>query len=422
MTSSSIERTKCITIDQDRLWQSHMDMAEIGALPAGGSCRLALSEDDRLGRDLFVKWCRDAGCDIRIDAIGNIFARRPGSGGAIPAVATGSHLDTQPHGGRFDGIYGVLAGLEVIRTLNDHNVETHHPVEVIVWTNEEGARFTPPLTGSLVFSNQKPLSDVHQISTKDGTTVAEDLENIGYLGDDVTAKDHKFHCFIEAHIEQGPILENANETIGVVTDIQGARAMEVTVKGMDNHAGTTPLRFRKDALLGAARMIDKVNQVAGQVGEEIRATVGVMNVLPNSTSSIAGEAVFHIDLRHPDLVVLDATKRQIKDALEEIANNMGLELEINTFLSVNPTKFNQTMVDTIEAQTQRFDFPYRRMISGAGHDAMNIAKVAPSAMIFIPCKDGVSHNEAEFASPEHLAAGANVLLNSIVQLSSAQSI
>jgi N-carbamoyl-L-amino-acid hydrolase len=408
-----------VRINQDRLWGSHMLMAEIGALPNGGSCRLALGADDKQGRDLFIGWCRDAGCEVRIDRMGNIFARRIGIDDSLPPVSTGSHLDTQPHGGKFDGIYGVLAGLEVIRTLNDHDIETQTPFEVIVWTNEEGARFSPPLAGSSVFTNRLPLEQAHGSKTTDGTTVLHDLKTIGYHGDDISCDNHDLACFIECHIEQGPVLERSEQQIGVVTLIQGARAFKVTVTGVDSHAGTTPLELRKDALVGAARMVVRLNEIGLSEDEATRITVGRFEVEPNSTSTIPGCVQFHIDSRHPELATLEKLEACFREELSAIAEEAGLDFTIEPFLAIPPTPFDPYIVETIRQVTKSLDYPYRKMLSGAGHDAMNMAAVTPSGMIFVPCAGGISHNEAESALPEDLAAGANVLLHSLLKFSGA---
>jgi len=395
-----------------------MQMAKIGGLPNGGSCRLSLSEDDKLGRDLFVSWCKDAGCDVRIDRIGNVFARRAGRDNSLPPASTGSHLDTQPHGGKFDGIYGVLSGLEVIRTLNDHKIETLAPVEVLVLTNEEGVRFSPPLLGSQVFIGRVPLESAHAIKTSDGTTVLEDLKAIDYLGEDISSDNHPMACFIECHIEQGPILENADQQIGVVTMVQGLVASSVKLKGMDNHAGTTPLTMRKDALVGAAKIVSRLNEIGlANDPERTRVTVGRFDVLPNSTSSIPGEVLFHIDLRHPEQEVLDRLDKQFREEVAAVAEELNLEYQYERMMGIAPTPFNEMVVEVVNENTNKLGYRHRKMISGAGHDAMNMAVVAPTGMIFVPCAGGISHNEAESATPEDLAAGANVLLHSLMRFS-----
>lgn len=402
-----------LRVNQTRLWNSLMEMAQVGRLPGGGCCRLALDRLDGAGRDLFVGWCREAGCSVEWDQVGNIFARREGKRADAPAVATGSHLDTQPHGGKFDGVYGVLAGLEVIRTLNDHGVETEAPVEVIVWTNEEASRFHPPLTGSSAFIGQLSPAFVHEIETVDGTKVKADLAKIGYLGKQVPGS-RLLDSFIEVHIEQGPILEREGKTIGVVTQVQGMRFLTVRVQGEDGHAGTMPMQNRRDALVGTAKMLVFLSDLALSLDEQIRITVGSLNVLPGSLSTIPGEVRFTIDLRHPDADVLASTYRRIEEGLANIAEAHGLSNSVQTEMERSPVDFHPSIIELVENSANALQISSRRISSGAGHDAMNLAQRVPTGMIFIPCEDGVSHNERENAMPEHLAAGANVLLRSMM--------
>jgi beta-ureidopropionase / N-carbamoyl-L-amino-acid hydrolase len=399
-----------LPVDRERLWRTLMDMAQIGALPNGGCCRTALSADDKKGRDLFVSWCRDAGCEVSVDQVGNIYARRAGQDSSRPAVATGSHLDTQPHGGNFDGIYGVLAGLEVVRTLNDAGLETESPIDVIVWTNEEGVRFSPPLAGSSAFAGRFDVQSIHNSRTLDGTTVLEDLKAAGYLGDERPGQ-RKLNCFIEAHIEQGPILEAGGKTIGVVTDIQGIRWLRVTLTGKDGHAGTTPMGRRRDALLGAARIIPQLNELVVNQDEHGRLTVGRLDVEPNSGATIPGQVVFYCDLRHPEIAILDRLDECMKEIIHSVATASKLDVMIDRPIDIPPVHFPGELVDAVRDAANKLGYSNIDMVSGAGHDAMNIAEVAPAAMIFIPCKDGISHNEAESAAPEDLAAGAQVLLH-----------
>ena len=402
-----------IAVDESRLWQSHVEMGEIGALPHGGCCRTALSAADKAGRDLFVRWCREAGCEIAYDQIGNIYARRPGRDPKRAAVGTGSHLDTQPHGGKFDGIYGVLAGLEVVRALNDARVETAAPIDVVVWTNEEGVRFGPPLAGSSVFAGVVDVGTVHGAKTLDGTTVLEDLEATGYLGRERPG-ERKFDCFVEAHIEQGPILEAEGKTIGVVTRVQGLRWLKVTVTGMDGHAGTTPMDRRRDALQGAAEMVLEVNRIASEADRWARLTNGRFDIEPNSGATIPGRVVFICDLRHPQSEILAALDAKMQAAMRAIAERRGLGIEIERVMEKPPVQFDGAIVDAIREAAKSLGYASLDMLSGAGHDAMNVAKVAPTGMIFVPCKDGLSHNEAESAEPAHLAAGANTLLRTLL--------
>jgi N-carbamoyl-L-amino-acid hydrolase len=402
-----------IPVNEGRLWRSLVDMGKVGALPNGGCCRTALSAEDKAGRDLFVSWCREAGCEISFDLVGNIYARRPGRDPARAAVATGSHLDTQPHGGKFDGIYGVLAGLEVVRALNDARVQTEGSIEVVVWTNEEGVRFSPPLAGSSAFAGVTDVETIHAAVTLDGTTVQQDLQATGYLGQERPGT-RKFDCFVEAHIEQGPILEAERKTIGVVTRIQGLRWLKVTVTGMDGHAGTTPMNRRRDALLGAAEMVLAINRLARDQDDWARLTNGRFQVEPNSGATIPGRVVFNCDLRHPDAATLQALDDRMQQAMRGIARSHGLAVEIERVMDKPPVQFDADVIDTIRGTARRLGYSSLDMLSGAGHDAMNVARVAPTGMIFVPCKDGLSHNEAESATPSHLAAGAHTLLETLV--------
>jgi len=402
-----------LIVNRDRLWNTLMDMGRIGALPNGGCNRPSLSEADKQGRDLFIDWCRKAGCQIIFDAAGNIFARRPGRNPSRPAVATGSHLDTQPHGGKFDGIYGVLAGLEVVRALNDANVETDAPIDVICWTNEEGVRFDPPLAGSQAFAGKIDIATLHRSRTTDGTTVGEDLVRTGFLGGELPGS-RPLDCFIETHIEQGPILEAQGKTIGVVTHIVGIRWSIVTVTGVDSHAGTTPMDRRRDALVGASEMITTLNQMARHQDEFARLTVGKIEVSPNSGATIPGRATFVCDLRHPDSTVLDALEEGMHAGMRRIAAEHGLGIEIARSINIAPLEFARELINLVRNTANELAYPNLDMLSGAGHDAMNVARVVPTAMIFVPCKGGISHNEAESATPQDLAAGAHTLMHTLL--------
>lgn len=402
-----------IPVNAARLWDSMMKMGELGALPRGGCFRAALSDDDKHGRDLFSKWCREAGCEVAFDQVGNIFARRHGTDSSLPSVATGSHLDTQPHAGKFDGIYGVLAGLEVVRALNDADIRTIAPIDLVVWTNEEGVRFGPPLSGSSAFAGTVDVETVHCSKTLDGTTVKQDLERIGYLGDELPGS-RIFKCFIEAHIEQGPILEAEGKTIGVVTQIQGIRWLRVSLHGMDSHAGTTPMGRRRDALLGAAKSIVLMNQLAQSQDEYARLTVGRIEVSPNSGATIPGHVQFNVDLRHPDSEVLDAMEEKIRGIIETESKSGGLEHQVERILNKDPVFFSGSLIDCVRQSALKCGLSQMDILSGAGHDAMNVARVAPTGMIFVPCKDGLSHNEAESATAEDLAAGTQTLLYTLL--------
>lgn len=400
-----------LTINGDRLWASLMAMAEIGATPKGGNCRLALSDLDRQGRDLFVAWARQAGCTIHVDQVGNIFARRPGRDPAALPVMTGSHLDTQPTGGRFDGVYGVLAGLEIVRTLNDRGIETLAPIEIAVWTNEEGARFSPAMIGSGVHAGVFTLAEAMDKRDVDGKRFGDELARIGYGGPDPPGR--KAAAYFEAHIEQGPILEAEDKTIGVVTGAQGQRWYEITVTGQEAHAGPTPMRRRKDALLGAARMIQAVNAI-GLAHDLACATVGFVQVAPNSRNTIPGRVFFTVDFRHPDDATLTRMDGELRAACAAAATAGGLDVAIKEFWYFPPTPFSPDLVAAVRAGARRFGYSHRDIVSGAGHDAVYMARVAPTAMIFVPCVGGISHNEVEDAKPADLAAGCQVLLHAII--------
>src|SRR5665213_598138 len=406
-----------LTIDGARLWRSLMEMATIGATAKGGSKRLALSDLDKAGRDLFVRWCEEAGCTVTIDRIGNIFARRAGRRDDLPPVVCGSHLDTQPTGGKFDGVYGVLAGLEVIRTLNDLHYETDAPIEVSVWTNEEGSRFAPACVGSGVFAGVFDLDYGHGRADLDGKTVGEELRRIGYLGA-APAGGRPFRAFFEAHIEQGPILEAEGRTIGVVQGIQGIRWFEVTITGAESHAGTTPMDRRRDALLGAARIIDRVNAIALEFPPGV-STVGLLQVSPNSRNTIPGTVFFSVDLRHPDDAVLARMVARLEEALGAVCGAAGLTFENKEIWRSPAVHYDQGCIDAVRQAASDMGYSHRDIVSGAGHDAGYLARVAPVAMVFVPCKDGLSHNEVEDAAPDDLAAGCNVLMRAMLARASA---
>jgi len=402
-----------LRVDGGRLWDSLMEMAEIGALPGGGCRRLALSDEDKAGRDLFVAWCEAAGCTVSVDGIGNIFARRPGRDGARSPVMTGSHLDTQPHGGKFDGVYGVLAGLEVVRALNDAGIETDAPVEVAVWTNEEGARFAPSMNGSGVFAGVYSVDEGLACSDADGITMGQELDRIGYAGPR-PCQGNPVGTYFEAHIEQGPILEAEEKTIGVVTGGQGMYWYDVTVTGQDSHAGTTPMPRRRDAMAGAAEMITAIRSLALDRAPDAVATVGEMTVSPNSRNTIAGRIDFTVDIRHPETAMLDEMDGAVRALCAATADDFGLELEIVQVADTPPVVFDDDCVGAVRATAGALGYGHRDIVSGAGHDAFHLAKVAPTGMIFIPCADGLSHNEAEAATAADLEAGCNVLLHAIL--------
>jgi N-carbamoyl-L-amino-acid hydrolase len=403
-----------IGVNGERLWDSLMEMAKIGATEKGGNCRLALTDLDREGRDLFVRWCEAAGCTVTVDRMGNIFARRPGRNDGLPPVMTGSHLDTQPTGGKFDGVYGVLAGLEVIRTLNDHGIETEAPVEATVWTNEEGSRFAPAMTASGVFAGVFELDYAYAIEDMDGQALGDELERIGYRGE-AECGGRPVGAFFEAHIEQGPILEAEDKTIGVVTGAQGQRWYEVTVTGAEAHAGTTPMPRRQDALCAAAQLVSEVRAIAARRPPNAVATVGVLQASPNSRNTIPGRVFFTVDTRHPEDETLSDMGAELRAACDRVAGEDGVEVAIEEIWYSPPIVFDAECVAAVRQGAAAHGYGHRDIVSGAGHDACYISRVAPTGMVFVPCKDGISHNEIESATPEDLAAGANVLLHAMLE-------
>jgi len=402
-----------LRIDGQRLWQSLMTMAEIGATAKGGVCRLALTDLDRQGRDLFVAWCKEAGCNIEVDAAGNIFARRPGRDPDRPAVMTGSHLDSQPTGGKFDGAYGVLAGLEVLRSLNDLGLETEAPLEVVVWTNEEGSRFAPAMMGSGTYAGVWPLEETLARQDGAGVTYGEALKAIGYAGEGLGGRP--VAAYFEAHIEQGPILEAEEKTIGVVTGAQGQRWYEVTFTGQEAHAGPTPMGRRRDALLGAARLVETVNKIGHDFQPDACATVGMLHVHPDSRNVIPGRVWMTIDLRHPQDDRVDAMAERFEAEAAAIAEHAKLEVALEAIWHSPARPFAADLVAAVRKGAERGGYSHRDIVSGAGHDAVYMARVAPAAMIFVPCEDGISHNEIENATPEDLAAGCDVLLHAMLE-------
>ena len=390
-------------IDGARLWDSLMTLARIGATPKGGVRRLALTELDGQGRDRVVGWLRDAGCDVRVDAIGNVFATRAGRTHA-PAVAIGSHVDTQPSGGKFDGNYGVLAGLEVVRTLADAGIVTERPVTVAIWTNEEGTRFTPVMMGSGVYAGAFTLEHCLAQRDRDGVSVADALAAIGYAGRDAAPR---FHAYFEPHIEQGPILEREGFTIGAVSGALGQRWFDVTVTGQDAHAGPTPIEMRRDALLAASRLVLEVRAIACAHPDDARGTVGQMYVSPNSRNVIPGRVEFSVDFRNASAGTLDAMCEALSRAAARVASEDGVQVDLREVVHFPPCAFDSALVAGVEAGARALGHTVRRISSGDGHDAVSVARTCPTAMIFVPCADGISNNEIDSARPEHLAAGAD---------------
>ena len=402
------------SIDARRLWDSLMELARIGATQKGGVRRLALSDRDGEARALFIGWCKAAGCTVRVDAIGNLFARRAGQDDTLPPVMAGSHIDTQPSGGKFDGNYGVLAGLEVVRTLNDLNLKTRAPIEVAVWTNEEGSRFTPGMMGSGVFIGAFELEAVLQRADIDGVTVGEALRKIGYAGTQ-PARGRPPAAYFEAHIEQGPILENERKVLGVVLGALGLRWYDVLIRGQDAHAGPTPMRLRKDALLAAARIVAEIDALAARHQPDGRGTVGFMQVKPNSRNVVPGEVRFSVDLRHADDAQLERMEREMRAACERLAGAQRCMASVERVADYPASRFDPGCVRAVRQAAQRLGLSHMDIVSGAGHDAIYLTRVCPTGMIFVPCEGGISHNEVENAKPEDLAAGCNVLLQVMLE-------
>lgn len=398
-------------VNAERLWSSLMALARVGATPKGGVRRVTLTPADREGRELFARWCREADLELRVDAIGNMFARRKGTDAAAPPVVMGSHLDTQPNGGRFDGAYGVMAGLEVVRALNDAGVKTRAPLEVASWTNEEGSRFVPTMMGSGVFTGVYALQQILGNKDADGVTVADALKATGCAGD---ARPHKVGAYFEAHIEQGPVLEDTKTTIGVVQGALGQRWYDVVITGQDAHAGPTPMELRKDAMLAAAELTLEVNRIANSFPDNARGTVGQLQVKPNSRNVIPGEVRMTVDLRNARDATLSAMKRELYETAERIARKRKVAIDLQEVVYFPPSEFAPELVGRVRSAAQALGLSHRDIVSGAAHDAVYLSRVAPTAMVFVPCEGGISHNEIENARPEDCAAGCSVLLQAVL--------
>jgi N-carbamoyl-L-amino-acid hydrolase len=403
-----------LKIDGKRLWDSLMEMAKIGGTPKGGVNRLTLTDLDRQSRDLFARWCREAGCTITVDRMGSMFARRKGADDSLPPVMLGSHLDTQPTGGKFDGALGVMAALEVVRTLNDLDIKTRHPIEVAMWTNEEGSRFAPAMTASGVFAGVLKLEDALKIKDVDGKEIGAELTRIGYAGD-APVGQRPVHAFFELHIEQGPILEEEGIDIGIVTAANGQKWYEITLTGVESHAGPTPMNRRKDALLGAARIVELVNQIGHAHDPAACATCGMIQAYPNSRNVIPGSVFLTVDFRHPDAKKLDSMDRALRHGIDDIVKRTGLTYTMQLVADYAPQPFEASCVDAVRKAAKKLGHSAREITSGAGHDAVYMARVAPTAMIFTPCVDGISHNEAEDMKPEWATAGCNVLVHAVLE-------
>ena len=403
-----------LQIDARRLWDTLMQTARIGATRKGGICRLTLTDLDRQVRDWFRAQCEALGATVTVDEVGTMFARRPGRNPALPPIAMGSHLDTQPTGGKFDGTLGVLGALEALRTLHETGYETNAPIEVVNWTNEEGARFAPAMLASGVFAGVFTAAYAHARTDRDGKTFGAELQRIGYQGQE-RAGARTFAAMFELHIEQGPILEAEGCMIGVVQGVQGMRWYDVTVTGQEAHTGTTPMRLRKNALLGAARMIERVDAIARAHAPDAVGTVGLIENKPNSRNVVPGDVFFTVDFRHPHDKVLDAMEADFRAALAAIMPPLQLAYSESRIWNSPPVQFAPDLIDCVRLGAAKAGYQTRDMISGAGHDAAYVARVAPTTMIFVPCAGGISHNEAESTSPDECAAGAQVLLNAVLE-------
>jgi N-carbamoyl-L-amino-acid hydrolase len=403
-----------LRIDGTRLWNSLMELARIGATDKGGVKRLALTDLDRQGRDLVVQWGREAGLAITVDQIGNVFMRREGSNPSLPPIVTGSHIDTQPTGGKFDGNYGVLAGLEVVRTLNDLNIRTEAPIEVAFWTNEEGSRFVPVMMGSGVFCGAFSLETAYAARDVDGMSVGEELERIGYRGEQ-TPGAHPIGAYFETHIEQGPVLEDEDKVIGVVPAVMGLSWYDCTVEGMEAHAGPTPMHLRRDALQVATRIMQETVAIANRYPPYGRGTVGMVQVFPNSRNVIPGRVKFSIDLRNVNDALLNTMHEEMTAFVARTSSETGLKIQLERVSYYPPCPFHPDCVGAVRNAAAKLGYSTMDVVSGAGHDAIYVARLAPAGMIFVPCKDGISHNEIEDAQPAHLEAGCNVLLHAMLE-------
>ena len=404
-----------LRIQPDRLWDSLMEMARVGATSRGGCNRQALTDEDRRGRELFIGWCKAVGCAVRVDEIGNIFCRLEGAQPKLPAVLIGSHLDTQPTGGRFDGVYGVLAGLEVLRTLDENGVETRRAVEVVSWTNEEGARFPPALMGSGVWSGAFDLQDIYRTKDRNGAAVLDELERIGFKGD-TPATPMSIEAAFEVHIEQGPILEQEGLQIGVVTGVQGIRWYDVVIEGEACHAGPTPMERRRDPFAALAPIIQESYGLATRFAPWSRVTFGDIRAIPGSRNTVPEKLLVHVDIRHADADVLEEMGALLRRTVARECDARGLASSVDERWHMPVTQFDPACIDAVWQATRRLGYGAMEMVSGAGHDSVYVASVAPATMIFVPCENGISHNEAESAKREDLEAGANVLLQAVLQM------
>jgi N-carbamoyl-L-amino-acid hydrolase len=403
-----------LRIDGARLWDSLMEMAKIGPGVAGGNNRQTLTDADGEGRALFKGWCDAAGLTTGVDAMGTMFARREGTEPDLPPVYVGSHLDTQPTGGKYDGVLGVLGGLEVIRSLNDLGIKTRHPIVVTNWTNEEGTRFAPAMLASGVYSGMHELDWAYAREDAKGLKFGDELARIGWKGEERVG-GRPMKAFFELHIEQGPILEIEGKDIGVVTHGQGLWWLQVTLTGKESHTGSTPMPMRKNAGRGLAQITELVHEVAMSHQPAAVGAIGHVDVYPNSRNVIPGRVVFTIDIRSPDQATLDAMKARLEAEMPGIAEAIGLGIEVEEAGHFDPVTFDPGCVAAVRAAAERLGYSHRDIVSGAGHDACWINRVAPTSMVMCPCVDGLSHNEAEEITPDWAEKGANVLFHAVVE-------
>jgi N-carbamoyl-L-amino-acid hydrolase len=404
-----------LRVNGDRLWSRLMQMAAIGATPRGGCNRQALSDADMAGRKLLSQWAEAAGCSVRVDAVGNLFIRRGGTDDALPVVMTGSHLDTQPTGGKFDGVYGVLAGLEVIESLNDLGLATLHPIELSVWCNEEGSRFPMAMMGSAVWSGRLPLDTAYGLTDRAGISVRQELERAG-VALDVPVPRQPVKASFEVHIEQGPVLEQKTKTIGVVTGVQHMSRHEVVVEGQEAHAGPTPMDMRRDPIRVLADLLPALYAAAAQRGRDARLTFGFIETLPGSPNTVPGRLRFTVDIRHPDALEYASLRQDLNRLVRTALERHALAGDVRCVWEAPGVSFDPACVAAVRSATAALGYDSMEMVSGAGHDSCNVSAVVPTAMVFVPCAGGLSHNEAESALPGDLAAGANVLLNAMLAL------
>ncbi len=409
-----------LRINGARLLERLDRLAQIGPIDGGGCCRLALTDEDKAGRDLVVGWMRELGLAVSIDPIGNVFGLRAGRE-ALPPVMTGSHVDTVRTGGRYDGNLGVLAGLEVVAMLNAAGVVTRRPLVVAFFTNEEGARFAPDMLGSLVFAGGLSVDEGLAAVAIDGKVLGDELRRIGYAGA-APLPAHRPHAFVELHIEQGPVLDAEGVTIGAVADLQGISWQEIDITGQSNHAGTTPMRLRHDAGYCAAAIAGFLRGLAREMGGAQVCTVGRVELVPNLINVIAAKATLTADLRNTDEALLRQAEERLAAFLAVLGRDEGVTIRTRRLARFAPVAFNPAVIHCIEGVAARLGFSQRRMTSGAGHDAQMLARICPAAMIFVPSVKGISHNAAEHTAPADLEAGANVLLHTLLELAAEEAI